>query len=282
MKTAFLFPGQGAQFVGMGKDLDTAHRMLDIASDVLGYNLKQICFDGPDAELKKTENAQPAILTVSLAMLESMDGSPDMVAGHSLGEYTALVASGVLKFEQAVRLVHVRGMLMERAVPDGEGTMAAIVGLEASVLRDLCAADHGIVELANLNCPGQIVISGQTPAVKRVCESAQAAGAKRAIVLDVSGPFHSSLMKGMVESFEKELNKYLLHDAMIPVVENVIADYVREAAEIKQLLIRQISSPVLWQKSVEKMAEDGVTEFKEVGPGNVLTGLVKRTLKKKE
>jgi [acyl-carrier-protein] S-malonyltransferase len=276
MKTAFVFPGQGSQFVGMGKDLGDATRFFDIANDVLGYDLKQLCFEGPEAVLRKTENAQPAILTCSVAMHSLLGVEPDVVAGHSLGEYTALVVAGVLRFEQAVKLVHLRGKLMESAVPDGEGTMAAILGLDAEKLEALCSADHGVVELANYNCPGQIVISGQTPAVNRVCEKATSAGAKRAILLPVSGPFHSSLMKVISEEFERELNRFTFANAKIPVVTNVTAEYVRDIKDIKQMLIKQISSPVLWQQSVEKMIADGVEEFKEVGPGNVLTGLIRK------
>jgi len=279
MKTAFIFPGQGSQFVGMGKDLADQGQWFDRASDVLGYDLKTICFEGPEEVLKQTSHAQPAILTCSMAMLAQTEGEPDVVAGHSLGEYSSLVAAGVIRFEDAVKLVHVRGKLMEKAVPGGEGAMGAVMGLEETLLSEICNNDKGLVEFANINTAEQIVISGEAPAVKRVCEQAEKAGAKRTVLLAVSGPFHSSLMKPMAQAFEEELNRVSFNDAQLPVVCNVRADFVQDADDIKQLLIKQLYSPVLWRQSVEKMVESGVTDFKEVGPGNVLTGLVRRITK---
>ena len=282
MKTAYIFPGQGSQTVGMGADLGAETRYFDIANEVLGYDLKKICFEGPDEELRLTANAQPAILTTSLAMLKQHQDEelPSMVAGHSLGEYTALVAAAVLSFEEAVKLVHLRGLLMEKAVPQGEGSMAAIIGIAEAQLNSMCHDDQGLVELANINTHEQIVISGEAAAVKRIIEKAENAGAKRAILLQVSGPFHSSLMKVIAEEFEKELDKVNFKNARIPIVSNVLADYVRDAEEIKKLLVRQLFSPVLWRQSVEKMIEDGVSKFKEIGPGNVLTGLVRKIVSK--
>lgn len=282
MKTAYIFPGQGSQFVGMGLDLGAEAKYFDKANSVLGYDLKKICFEGPEETLKQTANAQPAILTMSLAMLKQLkdEDLPSMVAGHSLGEYTALVAAAVLTFEQAVKLVHIRGLLMEKAVPQGEGSMAAIIGLDEETLCKMCQDDKGLVELANLNTHEQIVISGETTAVKRVVEKAETAGAKRAILLQVSGPFHSSLMKVIAEEYEKELNKIEFKNARVPVVSNVLADYVRDSDEIKKLLVRQLFSPVLWRQSVEKMIDDGISKFKEIGPGNVLTGLVRKIVSK--
>jgi len=282
MRTAYIFPGQGSQTVGMGADLGAETRYFDIANEVLGYDLKKICFEGPDEELRRTANAQPAILTASLAMLKQHQDEelPSMVAGHSLGEYTALVAAAVLSFEEAVKLVHLRGLLMEKAVPQGEGSMAAIIGIAEAQLNSMCHDDQGLVELANINTHEQIVISGEAAAVKRIIEKAENAGAKRAILLQVSGPFHSSLMKVIAEEFEKELDKVNFKNARVPIVSNVLADYVRDAEEIKKLLVRQLFSPVLWRQSVEKMIEDGVSKFKEIGPGNVLTGLVRKIVSK--
>ncbi|MFC1478222.1 ACP S-malonyltransferase [Candidatus Margulisiibacteriota bacterium] len=276
---AFIFPGQGSQSVGMGRGLDTGIKLFDRANDVLGYDLKKIVFEGPEDLLTKTENAQPAILTCSIAMLEALDEEqPDIVAGHSLGEYTALVAAGVLSFEDAVKLVNTRGKLMEKAVPAGKGAMAAIIGLEEEKLTGICREVDGIVDLANINTPVQIVISGESDAVKSACAGADAAGAKRVVPLTVSGPFHSLLMKEIAEEFSAELEKYNFKDALIPVVSNVLAEKVQSADQIKELLVKQLYSPVLWRQTIENMVKYGVTDFKEVGPGKVLTGMLRKII----
>jgi [acyl-carrier-protein] S-malonyltransferase len=278
-KRAFIFPGQGSQSVGMTAECPNAAAWWTKANAVLGMDLQSLVTNGPEEVLRHTENAQPAILTASLIAYDLLGETPDVVAGHSLGEYTAMVVAGVLSFETAVALVRRRGQLMEKAVPNGQGTMAAILGMEASALDTLCQADAGEVQLANLNCPGQIVISGETEAVKRVCSAATTGGAKRAILLDVSGPFHSSLMRPAAEAFAAELDRVDFYDAKIPVIANVTAEAVQDAKTIRRLLVEQLYSPVRWQESIERLVGMGVTEFKEVGPGNVLTGLLKKIIK---
>ena len=281
MKTAFVFPGQGSQFIGMGKDL--AETYLDQANGILGFDLKKLCFEGPEEELKKTEITQPAILSVSIAAFELLKSKgvpmPATVAGHSLGEYSALVAASALSFSDAVKIVHLRGKFMQEAVPLGEGSMAAILGMKKEQVEECCkkASTQGIVSAANLNSPGQIVISGKKQAVEEATKLCTAAGAKRAVLLQVSAPFHSPLMQPAAEKLKAELDKIEFRDAQIQVVANVTADYVTHATEIKELLIKQVTSPVLWEDSVIKMIKDGIASFVEVGPGSVLSGLIKRT-----
>lgn len=282
-KIAFLFPGQGSQSVGMGADLfNGGGDFLERADEVLQFGLSRLITEGPQEELTLTYNAQPALLTVG-AMIASRlveEGiTPDYTAGHSLGEYTALVASGVLSFEDGVSVVHKRGLFMNDAVPAGEGAMAAILGLDGEKLKevtDSITANGDAVQPANLNCPGQIVISGTKAGVEKACVELKAAGAKRAIPLDVSGPFHSSLMKPAADRLKRALGEVEMTDATIPVIANVNAQKVCDSEKIKQLLVEQLYSPVLWEDSVRELINLGVTHFIECGPGKVLSGLVKK------
>lgn len=285
-KIAFIFPGQGSQIVGMGKTLAEQHpeikAIFDRADTKLNDSLSKLIFEGPQEKLTLTENAQPALLTTSMAVLEYFRKSgiqADYLAGHSLGEYTALVAAGALSFEEGVYLVRKRGEFMEQAVPHGEGTMAAVLGLDRGLLNevtDQVTASGYPVQLANLNCPGQIVISGTTKGVELAGIKAKESGAKRVIPLVVSGPFHSSLMEPAARLLKEELAKVHLVDAKTPVIANVIAEPMTEAAVISEKLIEQLYSPVLWEDSVKKMLELGVDTFIEIGPGKVLSGLVKK------
>ncbi|MCA1030037.1 ACP S-malonyltransferase [Bacillus timonensis] len=285
-KIAFIFPGQGSQIVGMGKQLadayDNVAEIYSRADKRLECSLSSIIFDGPQDVLTLTTNAQPALLTTSIAILNKFKESgitPDFVAGHSLGEYTALVAAGAMSFEDAVYVVRRRGEYMEEAVPAGNGTMAAVLGMESEKLAALTqrvTEDGYPVQLANLNCPGQIVISGSTEGVVRASELAKAEGAKRVIPLEVSGPFHSSLMKPAAEKLRETLNQISINEAVIPVIANVTAAPMTEANDIKEKLIEQLYSPVLWGNSIENMLELGVDTFIEIGPGKVLSGLVKK------
>jgi [acyl-carrier-protein] S-malonyltransferase len=285
-KTAFIFPGQGSQYVGMGKDLaeqfPAVRRYFDQANDLLGFDLTQLCWEGPEEELKKTANQQPAILAVSVAclsLLQEAGFAPDVVGGLSLGEYSALVAAGVLTYEEAVPLVRKRGMYMQDAVPLGVGGMAAILGVDTQSLDQLCAqvreATGLVVQGANYNCPGQIVISGHTEAVDKVMEQVGALGGK-AVKLSVTAPFHSTLLTPAGEMLKSALAHVTLHDARVPVIANVTADYVTDAAHIHDLLIRQVSSPVRWEESVRRMLADGVDLFIEVGPSRTLSGFMKK------
>ena len=273
MKTAFVFPGQGSQFVGMGKGFAESH--LDEANRILGFDLKKLCFEGPEEELKRTEITQPAILTVSVAALQLLKEKPDAVAGHSLGEYSALVAAGSISFADAVKIVHLRGKFMQAAVPAGEGAMAAVLMPPKDKIREICE-QVGDVQPANLNSPDQIVISGKKEAVEEAGKRLKEAGAKRIIPLAVSAPFHSRLMEPAAKKLEAELAKITISDAKVPVVANVTADYVASAEKIRELLIRQVTGSVLWEDSVRKMIADGVGRFVEVGPGKVLCGLIKK------
>ncbi|RJX40835.1 [acyl-carrier-protein] S-malonyltransferase [Paenibacillus pinisoli] len=285
-KTAFVFPGQGAQAVGMGKDAyDAFENVRDIfqkADQALGMELTKLIFEGPEEALKQTANTQPALLTVSVAYLKLLEESglkADYVAGHSLGEYSALVAAGVLSFEDAVRTVRARGLYMEQAVPSGQGAMAAVLGAERDVLASLCeaiTAEGSAVELANVNCPGQIVVSGTAQGVQAVVERGKEAGAKRVIPLEVSGPFHSSLMKPAAEQLSAALGGVNLSNAAVPVVANVTAREATEASAIRELLVEQVYSPVLWEDSVRYLIEQGVDTFVEIGSGTVLAGLIKK------
>ncbi|GIQ67128.1 ACP S-malonyltransferase [Paenibacillus cisolokensis] len=285
-KTAFVFPGQGAQAVGMGRDVFETHAaaraIFEEADEALGFRLSGIIFEGPEEELKQTANTQPALLTVSAALLKALaerGWTPDYVAGHSLGEYSALVAAGSLSFADAVRTVRARGEFMEQAVPGGQGAMAAVLGAERDALAALCAAvseEIGTVELANVNCPGQIVVSGTAEGVRAVAERGKEAGAKRVVPLEVSGPFHSSLMKPAAERLAGVLERLDIRDAAVPVVANVTARPVTAAGEIRKLLVEQVYSPVLWEDCVRWLIAQGTDTFVEIGSGTVLAGLIKK------
>jgi [acyl-carrier-protein] S-malonyltransferase len=285
MKTAYIFPGQGSQYVGMGKDLcdqfPEAKRFFDEADAALGFSLSKICFDGPEEELKQTRNTQPAIFLQSVALwnlLKPSDAS--MVAGHSLGEYSALVAAGALSFNDGIKLVRLRGELMQQAGIENPGTMAAVVGLESAAVIEVCSAafEAGIVQPANFNSPGQIVISGSIAGVRKAMELAKTRGAKLVKELVVSGAFHSPLMKSAQEKLKTALDAADIHNAKIPVYANVTAKPVMTANEIRSLLFEQVINPVRWDESVVNMNADGATKFVELGPGKVLQGLVKRTV----
>jgi len=285
-KIAFVFPGQGSQAVGMAKDahdhVPASANIFRTADETLGFSLSSLIFEGPDTELKQTSNTQPALLTASIALLEAFKEKgiePDYVAGHSLGEYSALVAADVLTFADAVSIVRARGQYMEQAVPGGQGAMAAVLGADREALgvlcRDVSAGGHA-VELANMNCPGQIVISGVKEGVAAVAERVKEAGGKRAITLEVSGPFHSSLMKEAANKLADRLSGVTFSPARVPVVANVTARPA-EDGKIPQLLTEQVYSPVLWEDSVTWLIEQGVDTFVEIGSGSVLTGLIKKT-----
>ena len=284
-KIACIFPGQGAQYPGMGKELvqnyKEAMNIFDLASERLGIDMKKLCFEGDEEELKKTENTQPSILTVSIALLEvlKLKGiEPQIAAGLSLGEYSALVASKAISFADAVALVKKRGKYMQEAVPSGEGTMAAIMGIEReSVMECLkMASGYGVVEAANFNCPGQVVIAGHTSAVEKACSILKERGARKAIMLPVSAPFHSSLLKPAGEKLAAELENVNISDNELPVVSNVNAQVIMNKYEIKRCLIEQVSSSVLWEDSIRRMIDLGVDTFIEVGPGRTLSAFVKK------
>jgi [acyl-carrier-protein] S-malonyltransferase len=284
-KVAFVFPGQASQYPGMGKELadkyPVARAVFDEADKVLGLPLTELCCTGSDEELKLTANTQPAILACSVAIyrvLEERGLFPDFVAGHSLGEYSALVAAGSLKFADAIQLVRKRGTFMQNAVPPGVGAMAAIMGLSPAVVADACkrAAEHEICAPANLNSPEQTVISGHAGAVKRAVEIASQLGAKRAVMLPVSAPFHSTLMMPAQEKLATELNKVPFANLRVPLVTNVDADTETSGDEARDALIRQVTMPVRWEESVRLLIDEGVNTFVEVGPSRVLTGLLRQ------
>ena len=282
-RIAYIFPGQGSQYTGMGKDLyeksDLARSLFDHADSVLGISLSEICFHGPEELLRQTENTQPAIFLHSVILTKLMQREEaGMVAGHSLGEYTALVYAGALTFEDGLRLVRLRGELMQRAGEKEKGTMAAVVGLDGTVVDEICreASDAGIVQCANFNSPGQIVISGSMTGVRRAMEIAKTRGAKLVKELVVSGAFHSPLMQSAREGLKNGLASTAIADARIPVYANVTGKSVQKADDIRSLLDQQLTNPVQWEKSVTNMIADGTEKFIEVGPGKVLQGLVKR------
>ncbi len=287
-KTAFIFPGQGAQYVGMGKqiasDFRSADNIFEQASEALNIDMKDMVFNSDEDTLKITENTQPAIVTASVACLQPLleNGlKPDFTAGLSLGEYSAHVASGSMDFKTAVSLVRKRGKYMQEAVPLGVGTMAAILGLSQEDVTECCrkASDYGIVEPANFNCPGQISIAGEVKAVEKAMELCTEKGAKRAIQLAVSAPFHCSMLKPAGERLAAELENIIFEDPGTPVIANATAKVVSSSSEIKELLIRQVSSPVLWESTIRLMLENGVDTFIEIGPGKVLGGFVKKISK---
>ncbi len=284
-KTAWVFPGQGSQAVGMGRDLydnvPSARAIFEQADRALGLPLSRLCFEGPEEELRQTINAQPALVTAACACLEAareINGdkltTARYVAGHSLGEYTALAVAGVFDFTTAVRLARERGRLMHEAGQRQPGGMAAIIGLEETKLAEVCRKSGTV--MANINCPGQIVISGALENLNRAMELAKAAGASRAIPLQVSGAFHSPLMKSVVEGMSKIIKSMPFKDPTIPVVANMTAEPLTKAEAVKTELINQLTNPVQWQRSIEYMVEQGVDTFIEIGPGKVLTGLIRR------
>ena len=285
-KTAFIFPGQGSQYPGMGKELaenfPVARKTFEEADDALGDRLSRLCFDGPEDQLKLTANTQPAILTVSVAALRVVAAetglTADYLAGHSLGEYSALVAAGAIDFSAAVRTVRARGTFMQEAVPVGVGAMAAILGVEPEVLAEICAeaAQGEVVSPANFNSPGQIVIAGHAGAVNRAIEIAKARGFRKAMLLPVSAPFHCSLMAPAAVRLTATLEEVAIRPLAVPVVTNVEGEPNSDAGRVRELLVSQVCAPVLWDGSVQKMTELGVGRFIEVGPGKVLSGLVKR------
>jgi [acyl-carrier-protein] S-malonyltransferase len=291
-KTAFIFPGQGSQYPGMGKELadnfGIARETFQEADDALGSSLSRLCFEGPEEALKLTANTQPAILTVSVAALRVVAAETGLaaayLAGHSLGEYSALVAAGAVSFCDAVRTVRARGTFMQEAVPVGVGAMAAILGVEPEVLAEICAeaAQGEVVAPANFNSPGQIVIAGHAGAVTRTIEIAKAKGFRKAMLLPVSAPFHCSLMTPAAERLATALAAIEIAPFKVPVITNVEAEPNSDPARVRDLLVRQVCAPVRWDGSVQKMAELGVSRFIEIGPGKVLSGLIKRIAKEVE
>jgi [acyl-carrier-protein] S-malonyltransferase len=282
-KIAFIFPGQGVQYIGMAKDIseysEGAAKIMDEASEALGFDIRKMIFESDEETLQITENTQPAILTASIACAQPLLEAgikADFAGGLSLGEYSAHVISGSIKFKDAVKLVRKRGKYMQEAVPVGKGSTAAILGLSRNDVYDICNETDGIVEPANLNCPGQIVIAGETEAVSRAMVLARERGAKRVVLLKVSAPFHCSLLKSAGEKLSKELEEINIAPMSVPVVSNVTGEFINSGNDIKDLLIRQVSSPVLWEDCVRTLIENGADIFIEIGPGKVLSSFVKK------
>ncbi|WP_277016458.1 ACP S-malonyltransferase [Flavobacterium lindanitolerans] len=279
---AYVFPGQGAQFTGMGKDLyeqsELAKELFERANAILGFRITDIMFEGTAEQLKETKVTQPAVFLHSVILAKTLgnDFKPEMVAGHSLGEFSALVANGTLSFEDGLKLVSQRAMAMQKACEITPSTMAAVLGLEDHIVEEVCASIDGIVVAANYNCPGQLVISGETTAVEKACEAMKAAGAKRALILPVGGAFHSPMMEPAREELAAAIENTVFSQPICPVYQNVPASAVSDPIEIKKNLITQLTAPVKWTQSVQQMIKDGATSFTEVGPGEVLIGLVNK------
>lgn len=277
---AYVFPGQGAQFTGMGKDLyensALAKELFEKANEILGFRITDIMFEGTAEELKETKVTQPAVFLHSVILAKTLGDNfkPEMVAGHSLGEFSALVANGALSFEDGLKLVSQRALAMQKACEIKPSTMAAVLGLADNIVEDVCASIDGVVVAANYNCPGQLVISGETSAVEKACEAMKAAGAKRALLLPVGGAFHSPMMEPAREELAAAIEATTFSTPICPVYQNVTATAVSDPAEIKKNLIIQLTAPVKWTQSVQQMVADGATLFTEVGPGKVLTGLI--------
>jgi len=278
---AYVFPGQGAQFTGMGKELyeksAVAKDLFEKANEILGFRITDIMFEGTAEQLKETKVTQPAVFLHSVILAKTLeDFKPEMVAGHSLGEFSALVANGALSFEDALQLVSKRAMAMQKACEITPSTMAAVMGLDDKIVEDICASIDGVVVAANYNCPGQLVISGETSAVEKACEALKEAGARRALILPVGGAFHSPMMEPAREELAAAIEATHFSQPICPVYQNVTARAVSDPAEIKKNLIIQLTAPVRWTQSVQQMVKDGATSFTEVGPGKVLVGLVNK------
>src|SRR6187551_722986 len=278
---AYVFPGQGAQFTGMGKDLyensPLAKELFEKANEILGFRITDIMFEGTAEELKETKVTQPAVFIHSVVAFKTLSKVvPDMVAGHSLGEFSALVANGALSFEDGLKLVSQRALAMQKACEIKPSTMAAVLGLADNIVEEVCASIDGVVVAANYNCPGQLVISGETTAVEKACEAMKAAGAKRALILPVGGAFHSPMMEPAREELAAAIEATTFSAPICPVYQNVTASAVSDAEEIKKNLIIQLTAPVKWTQSVQQMIADGASSFTEVGPGKVLVGLVNK------